>query len=352
MIISFGAMEVFMPAFGLSRLQVSRRRAAARGARWLVRSLVLPVAFAAALAAAPAAAADRPRIVATIGMIADMARTLAGDCAEVRALIGPGTDPHTYRATPSDVAALNRADVILYLGLGLEGQLAQVLGRLGTRKTVVAIGAAIPADRLLVEDGAPDPHVWMSPALWSLAIPAVAAAVRDAAPACAEAVAAAAGRHAAELAALDAWGRASLATIPADRRILVTAHDAFGYMGRDWDIRVEAIQGISTEAEASVADITQTARLVADMRVPAVFVESTINPRTIEALIAAARSLGHEVTIGGALLADAMGAEGTAAGTYIGMIHANVTAIAAALGGRALPLPEALRDWGAIWGIG
>ncbi|MFN6976688.1 MAG: metal ABC transporter solute-binding protein, Zn/Mn family [Gemmobacter sp.] len=344
-----------MPAPRFAPRPFWRRRVAVRCARPLVRLLVQPLALAAALlaglATAPAAAADRPRIVATIGMIADMAGTLAGDCAEVRALIGPGTDPHTYRATPSDVAALNRADVILYLGLGLEGQLAQVLGRLGTRKTVVAIGAAIPADRLLVEDGGLDPHVWMSPALWSLAIPAVAAAVRDAAPACSDAVAAAAGRHGAELAALDAWGRASLATIPAERRILVTAHDAFGYMGRDWGIRVAAIQGISTEAEASVADITETARLVAEMAVPAVFVENTINPRTIEALIAAARSLGQEVTIGGTLLADAMGAEGTAAGTYIGMIHANVTAITAALGGTPLPLPDALRDWGAIWGI-
>jgi manganese/zinc/iron transport system substrate-binding protein len=310
---------------------------------------LLALALALALAAPAAAAAEPIRVIATIGPLADMAREVAGDCAAVTALVGPGNDPHTYRATPGDVAALNGADLILYLGLGLEGQLAQVLDRLGARRAVAGIGAALPADRLMVEDGGTDPHVWMAPALWAEAIAPVAAALTVAAPACAEGIAAGAARHAGELAALDAWGRASIVTIPEDRRTLVTAHDAFGYMARDWGLTVAAIQGISTEAEASVADISDTARLVADAGVPAVFVESTINPRTINALIDAARALGQDVSVGGSLYADAMGAEGTPEGTYVGMIRANVTAIATALGGAPAPWPAALAGWAAVW---
>lgn len=309
----------------------------------------LALAAALALPAAAPARAEPPQVLATIGVIADMAATLAGDCAAVTALIGPGTDPHTYRARPSDVAALDRADLILYLGLGLEGQLAQVLDRFGARKPTVAVGDAIPADRLLAAHGGTDPHVWMSPAVWADAIPAVAGALAGVAPGCAAAIAENAGRHAAELAALDAWGRAAVATIPPDARTLVTAHDAFAYMARDWGLTVAAIQGISTEAEASVADIAATARLVADAKVPAVFVESTINPRTIEAVIQAAAALGHRVTVGETLYADALGEAGTPEGTYIGMIRWNVAAIAGALGGSVPPLPADLAGWAAAW---
>jgi manganese/zinc/iron transport system substrate-binding protein len=314
----------------------------------------LAAALAAALAATlalPAAAQDRPTLVATVGVVADLARTVAGDCATVTTLMGPGVDPHTYRATPSDIAALEAADAILYLGLGLEGQLAQVLGRLGERKPALAVGEAVSAEALLHDGEAIDPHVWMSPVLWSRTLPAVTEMIATLAPACAEAARANAERYAAELAALDAWGRASIASIPAAQRTLVTAHDAFGYMARDWGIAVEAVQGISTEAEASVADIAETARIVAKTGVPAVFVETTINPRNIEAVIAAARDLGHTVTVGGNLFADAMGDEGTPEGSYIGMIRANVIAITEALGGEPAPWPAALGAWATTWNL-
>lgn len=315
-----------------------------------MRPRSLAIAAVLALAALPAMA-EPVRVVATIGPLADMAQTLAGDCAAVTALVGPGNDPHTYRATPGDIAALGGADLILYLGLGLEGQLAQVLDRLAARRPVAGIGAALDPAGLMQHDGATDPHVWMAPALWAEAIPPVAAALAGAAPACAGTIAANADRHAAELAALDAWGRASMATIPADARVLVTAHDAFGYMARDWGLRVAAVQGLSTEAEPSVADIAETARIVVEAGVPAVFVESTINPRTVEALIAAAGALGHAVTVGAMLYADAMGPAGTPEGTYIGMIRANVIAIAGALGGAPAPWPEALAAWAQAWGL-
>ncbi|MCL4188924.1 MAG: zinc ABC transporter substrate-binding protein [Rhodobacteraceae bacterium] len=312
----------------------------------------LALTLAAALAAPPPAAASPVPVVATFGVIADSATRLAGDCAEVSALVPAGGDPHLYEATPGDVRRLQQAGLVLYLGLGLEGRLAAVLERLGARQPVVGLGAAIPPGRLATDaQGATDPHVWMDPAIWAEVLPALAAALAAAAPDCADRIAAAAAAHAAELRALAAWSAASLATIPPEARVLVTAHDAFGYFGRAYGLEVEAIQGLSTEAEPSVADIRAVAELVAARRVPAVFVETTINPRTIETMVAAARDRGHAVALGPALYADAMGPEGTPEGTLIGMTRANIAAIAGALGGAALPLPAELGDWAQAWGL-
>ncbi len=310
------------------------------------------VLLAAAVALPGAAGAAPARVVATVGMLAETAATLAGACAEVAALIRPGADPHLYEATPGDIRRLQGADLILYLGLGLEGRLAGVLERLGARQRVLAVGAALPADLLMTDgDGVTDPHVWMDPALWARTLPAIAAALATAAPDCAEGIAARADAHAAELAALHAWAAATLAALPEDRRVLITAHDAFGYFGRAFGLRVEAIQGLSTAAEAGIADIRATARLAAELRVPAVFVETTINPRTVEAVVAAARDLGHDVALGPALYADAMGPPGTPEGTLIGMLRWNVAAIAGALGAPAGPLPAALDAWAARAGL-
>ncbi|MDR5653247.1 metal ABC transporter solute-binding protein, Zn/Mn family [Ruixingdingia sedimenti] len=312
-----------------------------RAALSLVMLLALPSA---------AAAADRPGVLATIGMIGDLAAGVAGECAAVSTLMGPGVDPHLYRATPADVRAMDRADLVLYLGLGLEGQLAEVLGRFAARKPVVAVGAALPQDELAAGDGV-DPHVWMDPGLWRQTLPALAGALTGLTPDCAGPIAANAERIGAELDALDRWVADSIGALPEPARVLVTAHDAFGYYGRAYGLRLVAIQGLSTESEASVADIAGTARLVAEAGVPAVFVESTINPRTIQAMIAAARDLGHDLAVGGSLYSDAMGAEGTAEGTYIGMIHANTRAIVTALGGMPAPLPAELAGWAAHWGV-
>lgn len=303
-------------------------------------------------AAAPAAAAAPPTVVATFGVIADSAARLAGDCVAVSALVPPGGDPHLYEATPGDVRRLQEAGLVLYLGLGLEGRLARVLERLGARQPVVGLGAAIAPDRLAADaHGATDPHVWMDPALWAGILPPLAAALSDLAPDCAGAIAARAAAHGEELAALAGWSAASLATIPAAARVLVTAHDAFGYFGRSYGIEVEAIQGLSTTAEPSVADIRAVAEMVAARRVPAVFVETTINPRTVETMVAAVRDRGHDVAIGAALYADSMGPAGTAEGTLIGMTRWNVIAITAALGGAALPLPAGLAAWAAEWAL-
>jgi manganese/zinc/iron transport system substrate-binding protein len=307
----------------------------------------------------PAARADtamaaKPLVVATIGMIADVAHNVAAECADVITLMGPGVDPHLYRASARDVRTLQEASAILYSGYALEGQLGEILDKLGQRKPTLAVSpAAIPPDELITAQGAygVDPHLWMDARLWSDTAPVIADAIGKLVPACATALERRAKDYKGRLEALHAWVEASVASIPDGQRTLVTAHDAFAYYGRAYGIDVAAIQGISTEAEAGVADIRAVVNLVVEKRVPAVFVESTINPRTIQAVIDAAAERGQPIQIGGRLYSDAMGAPGTPGGSYIGMLFENTRAIVEALGGHLAPLPAALHDWAAGWNI-
>lgn len=304
--------------------------------------------------AGPAAADEPVDAVTTVGMLADVVATVGGDCADVTAIMGPGIDPHLYQASAGDVRTFQRADIIFYSGLHLEGQLGDVLGRFAQMKPTVAVAeTSIDPDELIrvaVFHGG-DPHVWMDVSLWARTIPTVAAALSELRPDCAANFEANAAAYGEVLAAFHPWVAAAIATIPEQQRILVTAHDAFNYYGRAYGIEVAGIQGISTESEAGVADIRHMADIVAERQVPALFVESTINPRTIQAVIDAVRERGHEVTIGGQLYSDAMGETGTADGTYIGMIYANTTTITEALGGTPPPLPAALGPWAEHWGI-
>ncbi len=305
-------------------------------------------------AALPAVAAAQPVAVATVGMLADVAQNVAGECVAVETMMGAGTDPHLYKASAGDVRLLFAADAILYVGNNLEGQLGEVLGKVAERKPTQAVAeAAVPPDHLIHPPAAhyPDPHVWMDAMLWAGTAPVVAEVLGGLVPACAGAMQERAAAYAAELEALDAWVRASIATIPERQRMLITAHDAFAYYGRAYGIEVHGIQGISTESEAGIADIRETVDTVVGREIPAVFIESTINPRTIEAVIAAAAGRGHAVALGPQLYSDAMGEAGSAAGTYIGMIHANTAAIVTALGGRPAPLPGALVAWADRWNV-
>ncbi|MEM6743878.1 MAG: zinc ABC transporter substrate-binding protein [Pseudomonadota bacterium] len=301
--------------------------------------LASSAALAAAASLPRAALAEAPLdIVATTGMIADAARRIAGDRASVRALMGPGIDPHAYRQTRTDVAAMTRADLVLWHGLYLEAQLEAFLDDLARSRTVVAAAEDLPRDKLLAHEdyaGRYDPHVWMNPDLWALVVARIEQALSDAAPRHAEAFAQEAQAHIAEGAALQAYSRKVLATVPERSRILVTAHDAFNYFGDAYGFEVLGIQGISTESEAGLARIGQLVDLLVQRRVGAVFVESSVSDRNVRALIEGAAAQGHEVRIGGELFSDAMGAEGTYEGTWLGMIDHNVTTIAQALGGQA-----------------
>lgn len=302
----------------------------------VTRRQVLGMMSAAAALPGLAWAADAPRVVATTGMIADTARRIGA--VEVQALMGPGLDPHSYRQTRSDIAALARADLVLWHGLNLEAQMQGFLEELSAKTRVVAVADALPTDRLIASTEYPDrfdPHVWMDPALWTLVSQTIQQALDAAAPDRAAAHAAEADSFRAEIAALDAYSRQVLATVPEQARVLVTAHDAFGYFGRAYGFEVLGIQGISTESEAGLARIGELVDLLVDRQVAAVFVESSVSDRSIRALIEGAAAKGHEVAIGGELYSDAMGPDGSYEGTYIGMIDHNVTTIARALGGQA-----------------
>ena len=305
--------------------------------RRLVQSMIA-AGFAAVFLAQPATAQDRVSVVATTGMIADAARQVGGDLVEVTALMGPGVDPHAYRQTRSDIVTTARADLVLWNGLYLEAQMEEFLLELSQTRPVVAVAETISADQLLgSEDYADrfDPHVWMVPELWSHVVVAVRDAMISVHPEGAEVFAANATAHLEELTALHAYSVDALASVAAPARVLLTAHDAFNYFGAAYGFDVVGIQGISTESEAGLLRISELVDLLVDQDIHAVFVESSVSDRNIRALIEGAATRGHQVAIGGELYSDAMGAEGTYEGTYIGMIDHNVTTIARALGGAA-----------------
>ena len=288
----------------------------------------------------PAAPARYPyAAVTTVGMVSDVVRQVAGDKATVTGLIGAGIDPHLYNPTRNDVAAMMEADVILYSGLMLEGKMAAPLEQVKSRgKPVYAVTQLIDRKFLLEPPelaGHPDPHVWMSVPGWMQAVEAVARSLSEYDPANAGYYADNAGRYLAELKKLDDYARQAIGSIPRESRILITAHDAFSYFGREYDIDVRGIQGISTESEAGLQQINALVDLIVKKKVRAVFVETSVADKNIRALVDGAAAQGARVTVGGSLFSDAMGAAGTYEGTYVGMIDHNVTTIARALGGNA-----------------
>ncbi len=309
-------------------------------ARRSVLTLAAAGLLALGLSAPHALAEDRLSVITTTGMIADAARQVGGDLVDVTALMGPGIDPHAYRQTRTDIAALTRADLVLWHGLYLEAQMEEFFADLSRSRTVVAVAEALPQDRLRGHDdyeGKFDPHVWMDPDLWTLVVREVQRALTDARPDAAATFAANAEAHVAEIARLAAYSTASLEQVPQAARVLLTAHDAFGYFGQAYGFEVLGIQGISTESEAGLNRIAELVDLLVARDVKAVFVESSVSDRNIRALIEGAAAKDHEVTIGGELFSDAMGPDGTYEATWIGMIDHNVTTIAGALGADVPP---------------
>lgn len=296
-------------------------------------------------AAPPSASETVPKtapitVVTTIAQIGEPIGVIAAGRARVLSLIGEGVDPHLYRLTRSDVAKLVGADLILYSGLHLEAQMLEMMERFAERKRVVAIGDALAEDGLLpgtsgATDAVHDPHVWMDPQLWKKALAAALDALAATDPANADFYRANAADYFAKLDALDTRARTAIASIPPAARALVTAHDAFGYFGRSYGIEVMAIQGISTESEAGIRRIENLVSTLAERKIGAVFVETSVSQRNVRALIEGAAARGHAVRIGGALFSDAMGPKGGYTGTYLGMFDHNVTAIVRALGGDA-----------------
>ena len=300
--------------------------------------VALAAGFALAIGGSSARADEPLDVVATTSMIADAARVIGGDDVAVRALMGPGIDPHSYRQTRSDIAATTRADLVLRHGLYLEAQMEEFFEGLSRRVPVVAVAEALPKDALFGHasyENKYDPHVWMDPEMWSEVVIAVRDALSEAAPDKEAAFTERADAYLAEIAALDAYAGTVLATIPAEGRVLVTAHDAFSYFGRAYDVEVLGIQGISTESEAGLQRIAELVDEIVTREVGAVFVETSVSDRNVRALAEGAAARGHDLKIGGELYSDAMGEPDTYEGTYLGMIDHNVTTITNALGGEA-----------------
>lgn len=278
-------------------------------------------------------------IVTTVGMVTDIARTVAGDRAEVTGLMGEGVDPHLYKPSRADVQKMMNADVILYSGLLLEGKMTDFLVRAATSGKKVHAVTELLEEKYLLEpenfQGHQDPHVWMDPQAWAKAVEVVRDKLTEFDPSGGETYKSNAAALLKQIEDLDAYAKRVLLSVPEKQRVLVTAHDAFNYFGRRYGFEVVGIQGISTESEAGLKDIERIVKLLVDRKVGAVFVESTVSDRNIKALLAGAEAKGHTVKIGGQLFSDAMGAHGTYEGTYIGMIDHNVTVIARALGGQA-----------------
>ncbi|MGH7194030.1 MAG: metal ABC transporter solute-binding protein, Zn/Mn family, partial [Candidatus Saccharimonadales bacterium] len=271
-------------------------------------------------------------IVCTTAMVADLARRVGGEHVAVTALMGAGVDPHLYKATSSDVARLSRADLILYSGLHLEGKMGEVFSRLARKKPVVAVTDGLNRERLLQVGGEQyDPHVWFDVSLWSGTVPTVERALAKLDPGHADDYRSNAEHYRAELVKLDRECSEQIALVAKARRVLVTAHDAFHYFGRAYEIEVQAIQGISTQSEAAISKINELVELLSQRGVKAVFVETSVSERNIRALVEGCAARGHRVEIGGQLYSDAMGPAGTSEGTYVGMVRYNVATITRAL---------------------
>lgn len=271
-------------------------------------------------------------VVCTTGMVADLVRNIGGDRVKVTQIMGEGVDPHLYKASPGDVNLLNGADAIFYSGLHLEGKMADVFVRMARKKPTFAVTEYIPEDRVMENpEGAFDPHLWFDVSLWREAAGVARDALKAFDPAHAADYQARADAYQAELIKLHEYAKTQLATVPKERRVMVTAHDAFRYFGRAYDVEVKGIQGISTESEAGVKEVNVLVNFLVDRKVKAVFVESSVSDKNIRALLEGCKAGGHTVVIGGELFSDAMGKDGTPEGTYVGMVRHNVDTIVKAL---------------------
>lgn len=277
------------------------------------------------------------RVVSTVGMITDIVQIVGGDRVQVKGLMGPGIDPHGYKASEGNVIDLAGADVVFYNGLHLEAKMAEVFEKMGDRIKTVQVTRSIPEERLLSPpefEGQHDPHVWFDVTLWMEAVKQVEKSLSEMDPEHAAGYRARAQAYQQELATLHAYALEQTARVPPEQRVLITAHDAFNYFGRAYSFEVRGLQGISTATEAGAGDVKALADFIVERRIPAIFVESSVPLRNVEALQAAVQARGFEVRIGGELFSDAMGDEGSVEGTYSGMVRHNLDTIVGALLGE------------------
>lgn len=314
----------------IHNMQVKLRLAA------LLAALLILLAGCSGAATPAVSLTTRPiNALATTGMVGDIVRNIGGERVQVTTLMGAGVDPHLYKPSAGDVRRLSSADIIFYNGLDLEGRMAELFAKLDQpNRPTVAVTRDIDPAALQPSSDYPDkydPHVWFDVLLWSEGVRTVAASLAALDPGSQEFYQRNAADYLRQLDELHRYALAQIASIPPEARVLVTAHDAFGYFGARYGLEVRGLQGVSTAAEAGTADVQNLAALLVERRIKAIFIESSVPQATIEAVQAAARARGWDVAIGGELFSDAMGDAGTFEGTYIGMVRHNVDMIVQAL---------------------
>ncbi|MER2260539.1 MAG: zinc ABC transporter substrate-binding protein [Psychrobacillus sp.] len=276
------------------------------------------------------AEADKPLVVTTTGQVADAVKRIAGDYVEVKSLMGPGVDPHLYKATQGDLQVLEDADIIFYNGLELEGKMSDIFEKMKKDKPVVAIGEVVPKERILNDEAHPelfDPHIWFDIEVWKIATQEITKTLTKQFSANKELFEENEISFIEDLDELNEWTKQRISEIPEEQRVLVTAHDAFNYFGESNGMEVRGLQGLSTDAEYGLKDIQNIVNFLVEQNIKAVFIESSVSDKAMKAVIEGAKEKGHTIHIGGELYSDAMGAEGTEEGTYIGMYRHNVNTI-------------------------
>ena len=268
-----------------------------------------------------------PMVVATTGMIADMVKAIGGSFIEVKGLMGPGVDPHLYKASQRDLKWLREASVVFYNGLHLEGKMGEVLESFSREKPVYALAEGIGKEALIQVDenvGSVDPHIWFDVSLWAEGIDVVESKLSEQFPEQRQTFRARAESYRDSLSLLHKWVGEQISSIPSESRIMITAHDAFSYFGRAYQMEVKGLQGISTVAEFGLKDRQELVDLIVSQQIKSVFVETSVSSKSLEAVVSDCQRRGWEVQIGGTLFSDAMGEVGTPEGTYIGMVRSNV----------------------------
>jgi manganese/zinc/iron transport system substrate-binding protein len=300
------------------------------------RIYILLCALIATACSAPEQEASngRIKIVATTGMVADLARNIGGDRVEVIGLMGPGVDPHYYKASQGDLARITDADIVLFNGLFLEGKMEDIFAKMARSKKVVAVAGGVDEKNLRRPPeflGHFDPHIWFDVSLWAQTVEVAVASLSELDPEGVEVYRRNGEQYRARLDALHQWVIEQVGQISEQQRVLITAHDAFGYFGLAYGFEVVGLQGISTVAEYGVNDVTQLVDRIVERQVKAIFVESSVPVRSIEAVRQGCLNRGFEVVIGGTLYSDAMGGAGSGADSYVGMVESNVNTIVGAL---------------------
>lgn len=275
------------------------------------------------------------KVTTTIGMITDAVQNVGGEHVAVTGLMGEGVDPHVYKAKQGDVRRLEKADIIFYNGLYLEAQMGEVLRKMDGKKKTVAVGESLDESQLLVGDpngvGAYDPHIWFDVTNWMRVVETIRDELKALDPKHADNYDRNAEAYLEQLSELHQYALEQISSIPKERRVLVTAHDAFGYFGRAYDIEVLGLQGISTAAETGLKDVSDLRDYMIEHGIRAIFSETSVNDKSVKAVIEGAKREGFEIVLGGELFSDAMGPEGAVEGTYIGMVRHNVDMIVQAL---------------------